>query len=232
MSASHKDRTQAYRILLIVVGLLCLTGMAAAETKEPSRATTLVRELRSTTLFLKLREDDLAAHPDSAEAQRGVAAGLYLVARCLEQRGNPGDAEAALHYYERNLELREKVMAANADSAQDARDVSWSLNTLGDFLVKRGKPGDVQAALHYYERSLDMREKLLAANPDSVAAARDVWLSSFGLGIFATKTGQGDALAWDRRAFEVLEGMEQRGMVLSVEEKGMLKVQRAMKGRK
>ena len=47
----------------------------------------------------------------------------------------------------RSLELDEGLLKQNPDSAQAARDVSVSLNKLGDFLAQRGQPGDAERAL-------------------------------------------------------------------------------------
>ena len=73
------------------------------------------------------------------------------------------------------------MLAANPESAQAARDVSVSLNKLADFLARRGLPGDAEQALAHYTRSLEVRERLLAANPESAQAARDVLVSHFKL---------------------------------------------------
>jgi tetratricopeptide (TPR) repeat protein len=82
-----------------------------------------------------------------------------------------------LAHYQRSLEVGERLLEANKDSAQAARDVSVSLKRLGDFLARRGLPGDAEKALAHYQRSLEVRERLLEANKDSAQAARDVMVS-------------------------------------------------------
>ena len=145
---------------------------------------------------LALAEALYTADPNYPEAVRDVSISLSRLGDFLAQRDQPGDAEAALKHYTRSLELTEKLPAADPDSAEAARDVSVSLNKLGDFLAKRGQPGDAEAALKHYTRSLEQREKLLAANPDSAQAARDVSLSDDRLGDFLARRGQpGDAEA-------------------------------------
>ena len=59
----------------------------------------------------------------------------------LANRGQQGDAEKALAHYERGLELSERLLRDNPQSAQAARDVSVSLERLGDFLASRGQAG-------------------------------------------------------------------------------------------
>ncbi len=150
--------------------------------------------LKHCTRSLELAEKLRAANPDSAQAARDVSVSLNKLGDFLAQRGQPGDAEAALKHYTRDLEMSEKLLAANPDSAQAVRDVSVSLNKLGDFIAKRGQPGDAETALKRYTRSLELAEKLLAANPDSGQAARDVSVSLNKLGGFLAQRGQpGDA---------------------------------------
>ena len=44
-------------------------------------------------------------------------------------------------HYQRSLEVSERLLVANPESAQAARDVSVSLNKLADFLARRGLAG-------------------------------------------------------------------------------------------
>ena len=89
----------------------------------------------------------------------------------LASRGLAGDAEQALGHYQRSLEVSERLLAANPESAQAARDVSVSLSKLADFLASRGLAGDAEQALGHYQRSLEVSERLLAANPEWAQAA-------------------------------------------------------------
>jgi tetratricopeptide (TPR) repeat protein len=95
----------------------------------------------------------------------------------LSRRGQAGDAEQALGHYQRSVEIAERLAAANPDSAQAARDVSVSLERLGDFLSSRGQAGDAEQALGHYQRRLEIAERLAAANPDSAQVAHDLKVS-------------------------------------------------------
>jgi hypothetical protein len=57
----------------------------------------------------------------------------------LASRGQPGDAEKALAYYQRSLELREGLLRDNPQSAQVARDVSVSLKRLSSLTWSQEK---------------------------------------------------------------------------------------------
>jgi tetratricopeptide (TPR) repeat protein len=154
---------------------------------------------------LELSEQLLAANPESGEAARDVSVGLSKLGDFLAGRDEPGDAEQALGYYERSLEVAERLWASNRESGQAKRDVSVSLSRLGDFLSRRGKPGDVEAALGHYERSLETRERLLEENPESGQAARDVMVSLERMAAIKGRLGGGEveALEWQRRALGI-----------------------------
>jgi tetratricopeptide (TPR) repeat protein len=143
---------------------------------------------------LEIYERLLKANPESALAARDVSSSVGRLADFLESRGQPGDAEKALGYYQRSLGIYERLLKANPESAQAARDVSTSVGRLADFLESRGQPGDAKKALGYYQRSLGIYERLLKANPESAQAARDVSVCVGQLADFLESRGQaGDA---------------------------------------
>jgi hypothetical protein len=96
---------------------------------------------------------------------------------CANFEGEHGSLGLALALTTRVLAGMEDLLRANPGSAQAARDVSVSLNRLADFRLRRGQPGDADAALGLYERSLQVREDLMRANPGSAQAARDLGIS-------------------------------------------------------
>ena len=161
---------------------------------------------------LDVAERLFAANKKSTEAARDVAVSLNKLADFLADRGLPGDAEKALGHYQRSLEVRERLLAANKDSAQAARDVSVSLDRLADFLAGRGLPGDAEKALGHYQRSLEVRERLLAANPDSAQAARDVATSHWKLHVFHRSHDAPDrAKAHREKCFAILDSFARAG---------------------
>ena len=165
------------------------------------------------TRSLDLREKLLAANPGSAEAVRDVSVSLDRLGDFLAQRAQPGDADKALGHYTRSLAVREKLLAANPGSAQAVRDVSVSLNRLGDFLAQRAQPGDVEKALGYFTRDLALSEKLLADNPGSAEAVRDVVVSHYKMAGFATKRGdEKEAVRHYRAIYDLLKPCLERGM--------------------
>ena len=138
---------------------------------------------------LEIRERLQVANPESAQAARDVSVSLNLLGAFLARRGMPGDAEKVLGHYERSLEINERLQVANPESAQAARDVSASLNNLGDFLARRRMPGDAEKALGHCERSLEISERLQVANAESAQAARDLWVSLNQVGAILASRG-------------------------------------------
>jgi tetratricopeptide (TPR) repeat protein len=97
----------------------------------------------------------------------------------LASRGQAGDAEQALAYYQRSLTVSEELLRANPQSAQAARDVSVSLERKGDLLLRLNRSAE---AAELFKQVLPIREKLLAANPGSAAAKQDVAVARFNVG--------------------------------------------------
>jgi tetratricopeptide (TPR) repeat protein len=129
------------------------------------------------------REKRLERNPESAQASRDVSVSLNKLGDLLMTRGQAGDVEQAVGHYQRSLDLRETLLTSNPDSAQAMRDVSCTLDRLGDLLRTRGQAGDVEQAVGHYQRSLILCEKLLTRNPDSAQAIRDVLVSELRVGM-------------------------------------------------
>jgi tetratricopeptide (TPR) repeat protein len=165
------------------------------------------------TNSLAIAESLRAANPGSAEAARDVSISMNKIGDFLVKRGQVGDGEKALGYYTNGLAIAESLRAANPRSAEAARDVSISMNKIGDFLVKRGQVGDGEKAFGYYTNGLAIREVLRLANPGSAAFARDVVVSHYKLAIFAEMHGEAVGEEKHSRAnFELLKGCIRQGM--------------------
>ena len=124
------------------------------------------RALKYLTDGLQIAKRLLDANPSSSSAVHDVSLTIFSLGGFFEARGQPGDADQALECYTRSLEIGEGLLKANPDSAQFAREVSLDLNQLGGFLAVRGQPGDADRVLKYYNRSLEIDERLLKAGPE------------------------------------------------------------------
>ena len=126
---------------------------------------------------------------------------LNKLADFLASRGLAGDAEQALGHYQRSLEVSERLLAANPESAQAARDVLVSLERQAK--VEGSRAGGAEAALGLQVRSLDLALKLRERNSQSYhyqrTAAVSFWLTGqrqFG------RRKPGTRIAMPRRLFQ------------------------------
>ncbi len=169
----------------------------------------LVRASRHYERSLSLLEQIFASHPQSADIARGISLNLSKLADCLMTRGRAGDIETALRYYERSHRILEQLLVDSGHSARAERDLVVSLLTLADVLTQRGQAGDDQKAHVLLGRSLAIHERLLAANPHSAEASRDVSSSLERFGDFLVHRGHdGDrskALQYFERCLQIRE---------------------------
>ena len=109
----------------------------------------------------------------------------------------------------------ERLYAQNPNDAQAARDVSVSLNALGDFYVRRGERGDAGRALESYQRCHETLERLYAQNPNDAQVARDLAVSHLKLYQIAQQTGEEEmGMEHLQTCHRILRGMHQKGMFL------------------
>ncbi|MGV2975773.1 TIR domain-containing protein, partial [Roseibium alexandrii] len=148
------------------------------------RAGVIFRERHSHSLRI------LDANPDSAQAARDLSLSQERLGSFHLQRGQAGDIETALDYFNKSLKTLQRILDANPDSAQAARDLSVSQERLGSFHLQRGQAGDIETALDYFNKSLKTLQRILDANPDSAQAARDLSVSQERLGSFHLQRGQ------------------------------------------
>ena len=82
-----------------------------------------------------------------------------------------GDGEEARQYYQRSLEIRERLAQAEPDRADYQRDLSVSYKNMGDLMSALGAG---EEARQYYQRSLEIAERLAQAEPDRADYQRDL----------------------------------------------------------
>ena len=77
--------------------------------------------------------------------------------------------------------------------------------------------GNGTQAREYYEKALEVRERLAASAPENADYARDLWVSCAKMASLE-EDDQIKSLAWLRRAHEILQGMVDRGLFVSPED--------------
>ncbi len=88
----------------------------------------------------------------------------------------------ALTYYHRAQTSRESLLKDQPESTQELRDVFVSLQKVAKTRLRMNGPEDRFHALVNYQRSLEICEKLLEGNPDSLQSLRDVADCHYQLG--------------------------------------------------
>ena len=128
--------------------------------------------------------DNLAeAAPDDPELQRSRMAmfnsfvDTYLVA---------GDVNNALDAAAQSLKISRKLFANDPESAFAERDVSISLERLGDARIQAG---DSAGALKAYKERLEFARRLLARQPDNLDVKRDVSVALNKIGDVESRDG-------------------------------------------
>ncbi len=159
----------------------------------------------------EIMEPLLTASPVPEQITRDGALVFLKLGFCLVTRGQRGDADKAIGYFARSVELMEPLHKVNPRLEVNAQIISESLNQLGKSLVARGEPGDEDAALGHLRRSLEIRDALLAAKPDSTDAKRNLSLTLESIAFSsAARRDKGDmdkAIANYTRCMELKESL-------------------------
>ena len=111
---------------------------------------------------------------------------------------------AALTNFEAALAIRERLVQADPSNAGWQRDLSFSLNKIGDVRVKQGQ---LAAALASFQAALAISEKLVQTDPDNVAWQRDVLVSWVKI----ADTDPTRARSALRRAYDVAMRLREEG---------------------
>jgi hypothetical protein len=121
-----------------------------------------------------------------------------------------GDGAGALRYFTQSKTIAERLAASDPANAAWQRDLSVSLDKLGDLAVAQG---DGAGALRYFTQSKTIAERLAASDPANAEWQRDLAVSHFKLYQFAQKSGDQTMAGTELHAcYAVLHGMKQRGL--------------------
>jgi tetratricopeptide (TPR) repeat protein len=129
--------------------------------------------------------------------------------------------------YQSGLVLAEDLLRRQPTDAQAQRDLSVSLEKMGEVAGKMGQLGEAKS---FFERSGKIRESLVAAHPQDAQAQRDLSISLNKLGEVAGQMGQlGEAKAFFERGLKISESLAaadpqdaqaQRDLSISLEKLG------------
>lgn len=129
-------------------------------------------------------------HPNDSQAARDLFVSLNRLGNCYLRRGENGDQIRTLEAYQHSLEIARHLHDTCPNDAQAGRDLSFALNKLGDFYIRRGESGDKDRALDVFQRSLEIRQRLYEASPNDTQTARDMSVSLKKMGDFYLNRGE------------------------------------------
>jgi tetratricopeptide (TPR) repeat protein len=110
-------------------------------------------------------------NPDDLFAQRNFAYSMiYMGDLSLRE----GKAEEARQYFQKSLDIRQRLAQTLPNSVHIQRDLAGSLNRMGELSMQEGKAED---AGRYFKKSLEIDEHLSQVLPDDVNIQRD-WIAS------------------------------------------------------
>jgi tetratricopeptide (TPR) repeat protein len=113
------------------------------------------------------------------------------------------DLEGALKHYREGLDIRRALYEQDKSHAERARDVSVSVNRIGDVLVARN---DLEGALKHYREGLDISRALYEQDKSHAERARDVAVSLSKTATVAQQQGEkAEACANYREGLDIVE---------------------------
>src|SRR5205085_544883 len=130
-----------------------------------------------------------------------------------------GDLPAAARHFNASLTIRERLAAADPANAAWQRDLSVSLNKLGDLAVAQG---GLPAAARPCNASPKIVGRPAEADPANAAWQRDLWVSYWRLGTITEQQRGGNAGEWWRKAHDVLASMKRKGLFVSPQDEQVL----------
>ncbi len=143
------------------------------------------------------------ASPGDALVARDLATSLQRLADFYTRRGEPDDAARALEINARARALRQARYDANPDDAGAARDLAVSLEKLARLHHKLGQQ---EPAVEYTREALELRERLMQADPDTASALDFSRIAFLAFGLLA-RTDREEAARRFADGYTVLKGL-------------------------
>ena len=139
-----------------------------------------------------------------------------------------GNLEEAVKAYGESLAIRKWLAEGDPTNTGWQRDLSVSYERLGDLSVAQGQ---LEEAAKAYGESLAIAKKLAEGDPTNTGWQRDLAESYWKLAdLEEGQNNAGKAMSYWKQAFDVLSGIEKRGLHLSPEDRKYLEISRQKAG--
>ena len=166
---------------------------------------------------LEIRERLAALDPANTQWQRDLSVSHNKLGDVAVAQGRLDDAAAA---YGAELVTAKRLAALDPANTQWQRDLSISHDKLGEVAVAQGR---LDAAAAAYGAGLEISKRLAALDPANTEWQRDLYASHWRLADLAERRGEADAaMAHWRQAHALLQGIVDRGLHVSPEDRGYL----------
>lgn len=156
---------------------------------------------------LEIREALNARDPGNAAIQEDLASTYRVMGDHLKTEGKP---EEAIEWNRKAMAIRESLLSRTPGDPGLRRQLSMDLVRIADSL---GSPNETNLgryaeARSVYEKALVIRLELLAANPNSPTALREVGNIYQRMGVMLIETGEfQESLAMSRRSAQISQGL-------------------------
>ena len=172
-----------------------------------------------------LYTDILATEPDWPEALH--AAFWFLADQGYLARVRTTLADAKRDFEEAHR-MAQRLTAGDPSNTQWQRDLSVSYDNLGDVAARQGQ---LDGAAQAYRDGLGIRKKLAAGDPSNTEWKRDLSVSYWRMADLAEQQNNPrEARTYWKQAFDVLSGIDKRGLHLSPEDRQFLETLREKVG--
>lgn len=141
---------------------------------------------------VSLRERLAAQAPDAALADWDLSEALFLLGFVRAEQGTPAAQAQALADHGRGIAIAEGLLDRDPGAPRPAWSLARHLAWRGELHTGRGERGPVEAD---YRRAIGLREGLVAAEPASAVAARDLMTVRNRLALLLAQGGPADRAA-------------------------------------
>ncbi len=216
LTASDPSNTQWQRDLSVSYNKLGDVAVAQGQLTEAAR---VYNE------GLTVAKTLAASDPSNTQWQRDLSVSYDRLGDVAVAQGQLTEAARV---YNEGLTVRKTLAASDPSNREWQRDLSISYNELGDVAVAQGQ---LMEAARVYNEGLTVRKTLAASDPSNTQWQRDLFVSYWRLAEMAERQERThQAPAYWKQAFDVLAGIEQRGLHISPEDRKFLEILREKVG--
>jgi eukaryotic-like serine/threonine-protein kinase len=152
--------------------------------------------------FVAIAEELADDDPDHAVYQRDVAIGVQRMGHALEALGR---ADEALPLYKRELEIMERLAAADTENYQARAGVAPPCCKIGEMYLAAG---DLETSWSYFQRYLEVAGACAERNPSDAPIQRDVGVAYYKLNQWHANQANDASLDADARLVQWREARQ------------------------